>query len=126
MFDVCGGSPCCTDAPGGEGGSSLSGPVVGSVSSVLGLDAVVLGDGGVSSGAVGRYVSVCGVSCGDDMALCGVNTVFSVAVSGGLCELARLPGGGDTAVTRWWQVLSVNVCVALTVCLQVPYSCACW
>ena len=43
----------------------LSGPVVDSVSCVLGVDA-----GGVSSGVVGgRYVSV-----GDDMELCGVNT----------------------------------------------------
>ena len=37
---------------------TLSEPVGGTVSCVLGLDAVVLGDGGVSSGAVGRYVSV--------------------------------------------------------------------
>ena len=34
--------------------SGLSGPVGGSVSRVLGLDSVVLGDGGVSSGDVGR------------------------------------------------------------------------
>ena len=36
---------------------ALSGNVGGSVSYVLGLETVVLGDGGVSSGAVGRYVS---------------------------------------------------------------------
>ncbi len=53
---------------------ALSGPVGGSVSCVLGLDAVVLGEGGVSSGSVVRHVSVCGVSvsCGGDMELCGV------------------------------------------------------
>ena len=34
----------------------LSGHVSVSVSCVLGLDAMVLGDGGVSSGAVGRYM----------------------------------------------------------------------
>ena len=38
---------------------ALSGPVGGSVSCVLGLDAVVLGDGVVLSGAVGRCVCVC-------------------------------------------------------------------
>ena len=37
---------------------ALSGPVGDSVSCELGVDAVVLGDGGMSSGAVGRYVSV--------------------------------------------------------------------
>ena len=43
---------------GGEGGFSfLRGPVGSSESCVLGLDAVVLGDGGVSSGDVGRYAS---------------------------------------------------------------------
>ena len=61
---------------------SLSGPV--SVSYVLGLDAVVLGDGGVTadSGDVGRYVSVGDVSCGGVMELCSVDTVLSDAVSG--------------------------------------------
>ena len=39
---------------------ALSGPVRGSVSCVLGLIAVVLGDGGVSSGAVGRYMCLLG------------------------------------------------------------------
>ena len=55
---------------------SLSGPVGSSVSCVLGLDAVVLGDGGVSSGAVDRCVSDgdVSVSCGGDMELCGVDT----------------------------------------------------
>ena len=41
---------------------ALNGPVGGSVSCVLGLDTVVLCDCGVSSGAVGRYVSVGDVS----------------------------------------------------------------
>ena len=43
--------------------SALSGHVGSSVSCVLGLDAVVLGDGGVPSGDVGRYVSGGDVSC---------------------------------------------------------------
>ena len=42
-------------------------PVGGSVADVLGLDAVVLGDGGVSSGAVGGYMFVgeCAPPCVD-------------------------------------------------------------
>ena len=61
--------------------SGLSGPVGGSMSCMLSLDAVVLGDGGVSSGAVGRRVSVgdVSVSCGGDMDLIGVDTVVSDA-----------------------------------------------
>ena len=51
----------------------LSGPVGGSLSYVLGLDVVVLGDGGVSSGAVS--VGDVSVSCGGDMELCGVDSV---------------------------------------------------
>ena len=39
--------------------SVLSRRVGGSVSCVLGLDAAVLGDGGVSSGDVGRCMCVC-------------------------------------------------------------------
>ena len=86
----------------------LSGLVSGSVSYVLGLDVVVLGDGGVSSGAVGRYVSVgdVSVSCGGDMELCGVDTVLSGAVSGGLCDLDRVSGGGDTDVSGVDSVVS--------------------
>ena len=38
---------------------ALSDPVGGSVSCMLGLDAIVLDDGGVSTGAVGRYVATC-------------------------------------------------------------------
>ena len=76
------------------------------MSCVLGLYAVVLGDGGISSGAVGRYVSVGDVSCGGDMELCGVDTVLSVAVSGGLCDLDRVSGGGDTDVSGVDTVVS--------------------
>ena len=61
---------------------TLSGLVGGSVSYVLGVDAVELGDGGVTadSGDVGRYVYVGDVSYGGDMELCGVDTVVSAAV----------------------------------------------
>ena len=61
--------------------SGLSGPVGGSMSCMLSLDAVVIGDGVVSSGAVGRQVSVgdVSVSCGGDMELSGVDTVVSDA-----------------------------------------------
>ena len=104
--------------------SVLSGPVGSSVSCVLGLDAVVLGDGGVSSGDVGRCVSVgdVSVSCGGDMELYGVDTVFSGAVNGGLCDLDRVPEVVTriwVVLTRWCQKLSVDVCVTLTVCHEV-------
>ena len=129
---------------------ALSGPVGGSVSCVLGVDVVVLGDGGVSSGAVGRHVSVGDVPGGGDMVLCGVDTVLSGAVSDGLCDLDRVSGGGDTVVSDVdtvvsgvisgglcahdrvsgcgdtdvssvdTVVLSLYVCVTLTVCHQVP------
>ena len=77
---------------------ALSVPVGGSVADVLGLDTVVLGDGGVSAGAVGRYVFVGDVSVsgvGDPLGCC-VDKVLSAAVSGGLCDLDRVLGGGDT------------------------------
>ena len=77
---------------------ALSVPVGGSVADVLSLDAVVLGDGGVSAGAVGRYVSVGDVSVsgvGDPVGCC-VDKVLSGAVSGGLCDIDRVSGGGDT------------------------------
>ena len=50
---------------------ALSEPVGGIVSFVLGVDAAVLSGGGVSSGAVGRYVYVgdVSVSAGGDMEL---------------------------------------------------------
>ena len=78
--------------------SALSRPFGSSVSCVLGLDPLVLGDGIVSSGDVGRCVSVgdVSVSCGSDMELCGVDTVLSGVVSSGLCDLDRVSGGGDT------------------------------
>ena len=68
---------------------------------VLGLDAVVLGDGGVSSGAVCGYVfdGDLSVSCEDGMELCDVNNVLSGAVGGGLCDLDKVSGGGDTDVS---------------------------
>ena len=88
--------------------SALSGPVGSSVSCVLGLDDVVLGDGGVSSGDVGRCVSagVVSVSCGGDMELCGGDTVLSGAVSGGLCDLDRVSGGDDTYMSGVDTVVS--------------------
>ena len=83
----------------------LSGPVGGSMSCVLGLDAVVSCDGGVTAGDVGRCVSV-----GDerrDMELSGVDTVVSGIISGcGLCDLDRVSGGGDTNVSRVDTVVS--------------------
>ena len=83
-----------------KGASGLSGPVRGSMSCVLSLDAIVLGDGGVSSGAVGMHVSVgdVSVSCGCDMELSVIDTVVSYAVSGGLCDLDSV-SGGDTDVS---------------------------
>ena len=62
---------------------ALSGPVCDNVSCVLGVNAIVLGEGGGSSDAVGRYVYVGDVSSGCDMESCGVDTVLSGAVSGG-------------------------------------------
>ena len=80
--------------------SALTGPVGGSVSHVLGLDAVLLGDGGMSSGAVGRYVSAgdVPVSEGGYTDVSGVDTVVSGAVYGYLCYLARV-SRGDTAMS---------------------------
>ena len=80
---------------------ALNDPVGGRVSCVLGWDAVVLGDGGVSSGDVGRYVYVgdVSVSRGGDMELCGIDTVLSVAVISGMCDLGRVSGGGDMDVS---------------------------
>ena len=39
------------------------------------------------------------VSCGGNTELCGVDTVLSGAVSGGLCYLDSVSGGGDTDVS---------------------------
>ena len=84
--------------------SGLSGPVSGNISCVLDLDAVVSCDGGVTAGDVGRYVYV-----GDerrDMELTGIDTVVSGIISGGLCDLDRVSGGGDTNVSRVDTVVS--------------------
>ena len=85
------------------------------VSCVLRLDAVVIGDAGVSSGNVGRYVSGGDVSvpCGGDVELCSVDTVVPGAFSGCQCDLdsvsrgdlvvrvgdMSLSGGGDAFVS---------------------------
>ena len=74
---------------------ALSGHVGGSVSCVLGLEALVLDDGGDVS-----------VSRGGDMDLCGVDTVLSGAVSGGRCYLGRVSGDGDTDVSGVDTVVS--------------------
>ena len=67
---------------------ALSGPVGGSVSNVSVVD-----------------VSV-------DMELCGVGKLFSSAVSGGLCDLDRESGGGDTDVSGVDTVSgAVSVCL---------------
>ena len=95
--------------------SGLSEPVGSRVSCVLGLDDVVLGDGGVSSGDVGMYVSGGDVSvpCGGDVELCGVETMVPGAVSGCQCDIdsvsrgdlvvrvgeMSLSGGGDGVVS---------------------------
>ena len=88
--------------------SGLSGPVGGNrpMSCVLGLDAVVSCDGGVTadSGDVGRYVSVNDER--RDIELSGVDTVVSGLISGGLCDLDRVSGGGDTNVSRVDTVVS--------------------
>ena len=61
---------------------ALSDPVGGSVSCMLGLDAVVLDDGDDMS-----------VPCGGDVELCGVDTVVPGAVSGCLCALDSVSRG---------------------------------
>ena len=70
-------------------------PVGGSVSYVLGLDAVVLGDGGVSSGDVGGYMIMLVTY------QCHVEVTRSCVVLKQCC-----------------RVLSVGVCVALTGCQE--------
>ena len=100
---------------------ALSAPVGDSSSCMLGLGAVVLGDGGVSSGAVGRYVSVgdLSVSCEGDCELCVFDTVLLGTVSVGLCGLDRMSVGGHTHVSYVDMVVSVDICVILTVCHEV-------
>ena len=75
---------------------------------LLDVDAVTPGDAGVSSGVVGRYVSDgdMSVAGGGDIALCGVDTVLSGAVSGGLCADERVSGGSDTDVSGVDTVVS--------------------
>ena len=86
-----------------------SGPVGGSVPYVLGFDDVVLGDGGVSSGAVsGRMSDLNRLSGGGDTDVSVVDTVVSGAVSGCLCDLDSVSKGdvvvhvGDYVVVRRW------------------------
>ena len=65
----------------------LSGPVGGRVSYLLGLDAMVLGDGRLSSGSVsGCLCDLDNVSGGGDTDVSGVDTVVPGAVSGCLCD----------------------------------------
>ena len=94
--------------PVAKAAPASSGPVGGSVSYVLGLDAVVSGDGGVTADYVdvGRYDSIGDVSCGCDMELCDVDTVLSGTVSGGLCDLDMVSGGCDTDESGVDTVLS--------------------
>ena len=67
---------------------ALSGAVGGIVSYVLGLDAVVLSDGEVSSGAMGRSVGDVSVS-----SRVVFDTVVSGAVSGCLCDIDSVSRG---------------------------------
>ena len=78
----------------------LSGLVGGSVSHVLGLDIVVLDDGGVSYGVVGRYVGDVTVSGGGDTDVSGIVTVVSGAVSGCM--------GDPDSVSRGDIIVSVD------------------
>ena len=82
----------------------LSGPVGGSVSCVLGVDAVVLGGGGVLSGAVGRcvYVGDVAVSAGGDIWSCEVLPLCCRVLSVAVCVnlTARVSGDGDTVVSN--------------------------
>ena len=48
------------------------------------------------------------------MEMCGFDTVVSGAVSGGLCDLDRVSGGGDTDVSGVDTVLSGAVSVCLS------------
>ena len=64
------------------------------MSYVLGLDAVVLGDGELSSGAMSRSVGDVSVSSrGSDTEVSGVDTVVSGAVSGCMCDLDSVSRG---------------------------------
>ena len=54
-------------------------------------------------------VSVCGVNpvlADGILNMCGIDTVVSGNISGGLCDLDRVSGGGDTNVSRVDTVVS--------------------
>ena len=84
-----------------------SGPVGGSVSYVLGLDAIVLGNGGVSSGAVSG-------------GLCDLDSVSRGDVVGGVDEMS-VPGGGDAVVSG----VDKSLCGVNSLCQLVSSSCGC-
>ena len=97
--------------------SALSGPVGGSVSNLsvgdLSVDMELCGVDTVLSSAVsGGLCDMDRVSGGGDTDASGVDTV-SGAVSGGLCDLDRVSGGGDTDVSGVDTVVSGAVSVCL-------------
>ena len=104
--------------------AALSGPIDDSVSCVLAVDAVVLCYGVVSSGAMGRYVSVGNVSGGGDIELCVVDTVLSGAVSGGLRDRDRVSEGCDTDVSGVDTVVSGAVRCCQCIYLLLLLACA--
>ena len=94
---------------------ALSAAVGGSVSCVLGVDAVVSGGGDMelcgfdtvlSSAVVGGMCDLDRVSGVGDTDVSCLDTVVSGAVSGGLCDLDSVSGGGDTGVSRINTVVS--------------------
>ena len=96
---------------------ALSGPVGGSVSNLsvsdLSVDMELCGVDTVLSSAVsGGLCDLDRVSGGGDTNASGVDTV-SGAVSGGLCDLDRVSGGGDTDVSGVDTVVSCAVSVCL-------------
>ena len=60
-----------------------------------------------------RLAGICLFVTFGDMELCGVDTLMSDAVSGGLCDLDRVSGGGDTAGSG----VDAGVSGAVSVCL---------
>ena len=86
---------------------TLSVPVGGSVADVLGLDAVVLGDGGVSAGAV--CVTMTG--CQEVVTRrCVVLTRCCRVLSVGVCVTLTVSGGGDLAVRVVVSGVDESVC----------------
>ena len=74
-----------------------------------GLAAVVLGDGGVSSGAVSEGLrDLDRVSGAGDAAVCGVNSVMSAGVRG-LCGVDTMVSGVDGSVCGVNSVMSAGV-----------------